>query len=295
MGFTWAAASSGTWNREGPSLSVTDLRRSERRRSSSRVHRASLGPRGRIGHHLPDRGQAYAHRRCRSCGRPAAGDAGVVGPPLADRGQAADAHRRARRSRPCGGPAAWGRGCRPHLLDRGQAPTLTGGVWPTGCLGTSGRQPLPDRGQAAAPRRRHHIAPCPRRDAGTCRRVCGDGPSPAGSRPAYRHHRRPVATSRRRGVPCEPGDRHRPPASPASVVPSVGRTQGSPPAARTIARMPAFVWSSRATGQASRPNRLRARMASGFGPRRRGAKGGVQVAEVRGDERVHGFSGGGHG
>ena len=45
------------------SLSVTDLRRGERRRSSSQVHRASLGPRGRIGQHLPDRGLAVGARQ----------------------------------------------------------------------------------------------------------------------------------------------------------------------------------------------------------------------------------------
>ncbi len=90
---------------------------------------------GRLGQHLPDRGQAAnAHRQCRSCERPAAGSR-----------PSCYTHRRH------------------HLPDRGQAADDTSAiVWLTGCLEPRGRewrldqraaipagQHLADRGQAA--------------------------------------------------------------------------------------------------------------------------------------------------
>jgi hypothetical protein len=84
-------------------------------------------------------------------------------------------------------------------------------------------QHLPDRGQAAVHPR--HIAPCPRRDAGV-RRVGGDGPSPAGSRPSDAHRREHiprahVATPGGRPPGASPAG-SRPPPSPRARVATPG-------------------------------------------------------------------------
>ena len=115
-----------------------------------------------MGQHLPDLGQAAdAHRRGRSCGRPAAWGR-VGGQHLPDRGPAADAHRRCRS---CGRPdAGFWPAADAHRRGRSQAGaivwasgTLTGGAYRVGVrvpgdMG-SGRH-LPDRGQAAHAHRR---------------------------------------------------------------------------------------------------------------------------------------------
>jgi hypothetical protein len=167
---------------------------------------------GSDGRHLPDRGD---HHRPVPASRRGAGPS-RMGRHLPDRGQARSApcpRRDAGAFRPAG-LGSRGREWRP-LPDRGQGASLTGrGAW----LSPAGSRPgdyvlaptLRRRGVPRAAWHRRpspaglrlggsatHMAPCPRRDAGTFRWVAISGPSPAGSRPAV-----PALCPRRDAGPC---------------------------------------------------------------------------------------------